>query len=92
MKINNLTNEYIIKKRYRSLSASRRKLYPTPGAAWIQGWDAAIRFAKQVDKAENICEHCGKLILQHEDIRFDTEFDPFCQKCYDKLFKKGGKE
>lgn len=90
MNINDLTQEYINKKRYRSLAASRRKLYPKPGAAWIQGWDAAIRFAKQVENANYICEHCGKLLTS--DIRFDAEFAPFCPKCYDKLFKKGGKQ
>lgn len=88
MNINNLTTEYINKKRYRSLAATRRKLYPKPGAAWIQGWDAAIRFAKQVEKTNYICEQCGKLLTN--DIRFDAEFTPLCPKCYDKLFKKGG--
>jgi formylmethanofuran dehydrogenase subunit E len=90
MNINNLTPEYINKKRYRSLAASRRKLYPKPGSAWIQGWDAAIRFAKQVEISNYICEHCGKLLTN--DIRFDAEFTPFCPKCYDKLFKKGAKD
>lgn len=86
MNINNLTQEYINKKRYRSLAATRRKLYPKPGAAWIQGWDAAIRFAKQVEKAQFVCEQCGKLLTS--DIRFDADFVPFCPKCHDKLFKK----
>ena len=90
MNINNLTQEYINKKRYRSLATSRRKLYPKPGAAWIQGWDAAIRFAKLVANANNVCEQCGKLLTH--DIRFDAEFVPFCPKCYDKLFKKGGEK
>lgn len=88
MNINNLTDEYINKKRYRSLATTRRKLYPNPGAAWIQGWDAAIRFVKQVANANYVCEHCGKLLTN--DIRFDSEFVSFCPKCYDKLFKKGG--
>ena len=90
MNINNLTQEYIRKKRYRSLAATRRKLYPNPGPAWLQGWDAAIRFAKQVEKAGYICEQCGKLLTY--DVRFDAEFTPVCQKCYDKLFKKGAKD
>ena len=89
MNINNLTTEYINKKRYRSLAATRRKLYPIPGAAWVQGWDAAIRFIKQVENANHICEQCGKLLTNANDIRYDTEFVPFCPKCYDKLFKKG---
>lgn len=88
MNINNLTQEYINQKRYRSLAATRRKLYPNPRFAWIQGWDAAIRLAKQVENANYICEHCGKLLTN--DIRFDAEFAPFCPKCYDKLFSKGG--
>ena len=87
MNINNLTTVYINKKRYRSLAATRKKLYSNPGSAWIQGWDAAIRFAKQVANANNVCEQCGKLLTN--DIRFDAEFVPFCPKCYDKLFKKG---
>lgn len=87
MNINDLTPEYINKKRYRSFAA-RKKLYQRPGAAWIQGWNAAIRFAKQVENANYICEHCGKLLTN--DIRFDAEFVSFCPKCYDKLFKKGG--
>lgn len=86
MNINELTDEYINKKRYRFFAASIRKLYTVPGAAWVQGWDAAIRFAKQVANANYICEHCGKLLTN--DIRFDAEFVPFCPKCYDKLFKK----
>ena len=90
MNINNLTPEYINKKRYRSLATTRRKLYQRPGDAWIQGWEAAIRFAKQVEKANYVCEHCGKLLSN--DIRFDAEFVPFCAKCYDKLFMKGGKK
>lgn len=90
MNINNLTQEYINKKRYRSLATTRRKLYPKPGDAWIQGWGAAIKFAKQVANANYICEHCGKLLTS--DIRFDAEFVSFCPKCYDKLFKKGGKQ
>lgn len=88
MNINSLTTKYINKKRYRSFTASRRILYPTPGAAWIQGWDAAIRLAKQVANANYVCEQCGKLLTS--DIRFDDEFTPFCAKCHDKLFKKGG--
>ena len=90
MNINNLTQEYINKKRYRSLAASRRKLYPKPGSAWIQGWDAAIRFAKQVDVAYCKCEHCGKLITSDNGFLLDAEGYAFCAKCYDKLFKKGG--
>ena len=31
MNINRLTPEYINKKRYRSLAATRKKLYPRPG-------------------------------------------------------------
>lgn len=88
MNINKLTQEYINKKRYRSLAASRRKLYPKPGAAWIQGWDAAIRFAKQVEKAQFVCEQCGKLIPHYGDFNMDNQGVVFCAKCHDKLFKK----
>lgn len=86
MNINSLNKEYINEKRYRALSASRRKLYTEPGAAWVQGWDAAIRFVKQVDAAYCTCTHCGKLITSDNDFLVDAEGYPFCAKCYDKLF------
>ena len=92
MKISSLSDE-LIQKNYEKIERiTSRKRYQDPMAAFHQGWIAAIRFAKRVEHADYTCEQCGKLIIKDEDHNFDAEFVPFCQKCYDKLFKKGGKQ
>lgn len=81
----------LIQKNYEKIERiTRRKRYPDPRAAFHQGWIAAIRFAERLEQADCVCEHCGKLIIKDEDHNFDARFSPFCKRCYDKLFTKGG--
>ena len=89
MKIANISNDLIYKNYKKIERITSRKRYPDPRAAFHQGWNAAIRFAIRVEQADYVCEQCGKLIVKDEDHNFDTGFNPFCKKCYDKLFPKG---
>lgn len=92
MNINNLTTKYINKRRTNSIVAETGKISSRPVDAWIQGWNAAIRFAIRVEQADYVCNQCGKLIIKAEDHNFDASFNPFCKKCYDKLFKEVKKD
>lgn len=90
MRITKISNELIQKNFEKIERMTRRKRYPDSMAAFHQGWNAAIRFAKRVEGAQAVCEQCGKLILSNDDLHFDAAYIPFCAKCYDKLFSKGG--
>ena len=92
MRITNLTNDAIQKNYEKIERITSRKRYPNPRAAFHQGWNAAIRFVKRVEDAHAVCEQCGKLILGYDDLIFDEACIPFCAKCYDKLFSKGGNQ
>lgn len=50
-----------------------------------KGWRAAIRFAKKVEDADEICTNCGKL-LDLGNVEYDAEQTPFCEKCYQRIF------
>lgn len=90
MRISKLSDDTIYANYEKIERITRRKRYQDPMAAFHQGWDAAIRFAKRVEGAQAVCEQCGKLILSNDDLYFDAACIPFCAKCYDKLFSKGG--
>lgn len=90
MKISDISNDVIYENYEKIERITSRKRYPGTTAAFHQGWNAAIRFAKRVEQADYVCEHCGKLIIKDEDHNFDAGFNPFCKKCYGKLFSKGG--
>lgn len=90
MRITEISDELIEENREKIERITRRKRYPNPSAAFMQGWMAAIRFAERVEQADYVCEHCGKLIIKDEDHNFDAGLNPFCKKCYDRLFSKGG--
>ena len=89
MDINFLDEKIILQRRARALDGCRRHLYSRPTAAWLQGWQAAIKFAKQVAESEDVCGHCGKLIGL-EEWNCDGE-TTLCDKCYDKLYKPKSK-
>ena len=86
MNINEIDESFLLDARYRICQQSKRKMHPTPWAAWMQGWDAAIRWVKRMDKAISICTHCKKVIRDVEDFCTDSEGNDFCAKCYDKVF------
>lgn len=82
MEISRLDNEFIEKKMKQSAKSSDM----TSWSNFQLGWKAAIRFAKKVEKADCMCEQCEKL-LSYEEAKVDSEFTPFCNKCYNKVFK-----
>lgn len=79
MDITTLDKEYIEGAMYKSMSHNRNI---TSVSNFKKGWEAAIRFAKKVERSEEICTQCGKLV---EMAYYDSQGVPFCDKCYDKL-------
>lgn len=89
MNINEIDERFERQARYRIGCQAKRRLHAMPIAVWWQGWDAAIRWVKRMDKAISICTHCKKVIRDVEDFCTDSEGNDFCAECYDKLFKEG---
>lgn len=89
MNINDIDERFERQARYRIWCQAKRRLHAMPIAVWWQGWDAAIRWVKRMDKAISICTHCKKVIRDVEDFCTDSEGNDFCAECYDKLFKEG---
>ena len=89
MNINEIDERFERQARYRIGCQAKRRLHAMPIAVWRQGWDAAIRWVKRMDKAISICTHCKKVIRDVEDFCTDSEGNDFCAECYDKLFKEG---
>ena len=85
MDINILDERIIAQRRARALAGSRGHLYPSPSAAWLQGWNAAIKYAKQIAESDDICNHCGRLIGL-EEWNMDDAGTVLCDKCYNKLY------
>ena len=88
MNISEMPDNIIAKYRDKALAGQRKHLCPTPQFAWLQGWAAAIRFAKRAEESIAVCEQCGKIIRNIEDFQADAEGVAFCAKCYDKVFQK----
>lgn len=88
MRIRNLTLTFIKKHRTKSMRRLSKRLSLNPKLAYYQGWDNAIRFAILIECSLAICEQCGKIIGDTDDLERDVEGVPFCKKCYDKLFTK----
>lgn len=88
MNINEIDESFERQARYRIGCQAKRRLYARPIAVWWQGWDAAIRWVKRMDKAISICTHCKKVIRDVEDFCTDSDGNDFCAECYDKIFKE----
>ena len=89
MNINEIDESFERQARYRIGCQAKRRLYARPIAVWWQGWDAAIRWVKRMDKAISICTHCKNVIRDVEDFCTDSEGNDFCAECYDKIFREG---
>ena len=89
MNINEIDERFERQARYRIGCQAKRRLHAMPIAVWWQGWDAAIRWVKRMDKTISICTHCKKVIRDVEDFCTDSEGNDFCAECYNKLFKEG---
>ena len=89
MNINEIDERFERQARYRIGCQAKRRLHAMPIAVWWQGWDAAIRWVKRMDKAISICTHCKKVIRDVEDFCTDSEGNDFWAECYNKLFKEG---
>ena len=88
MKIKDLDKEYINKK----MTAAAIKEW-TKAESYIEafrlGWKAAIRFAQRVEEADYMCIQCGKLLnAEKDEVKLDAGCEPFCIKCYKKVFQE----
>lgn len=52
-----------------------------------RGWLSCLRFVMKVEKAETMCIQCGKLLNEGEVV-YDQGYEPFCKKCFDKVFNQ----
>lgn len=84
MYIKDLDKDFIEKKMNQSAHKEWYKAQSYVDAVRI-GWRAAIRFAKKVEEADDICLQCGKLLSIEEEI-LDAGGNVFCRKCYKKVF------
>lgn len=84
MEISRLDDEFIENKMNQSAHKEWHKAQSYVDAVRI-GWRAAIRFAKRVEDADDICLQCGKL-LHLEEEKLDARANVFCYKCYEKVF------
>ena len=82
MEISRLDDEFIEKEKIKSVKKERGFLSCN---SYKKGWDACIRFVKKVEKAEAMCIQCGKL-LNEGNVVYDQGYEPFCKKCYEKVF------
>ena len=83
MNIKDLENDFIEKK----MKQSAKSQDVTSWSNFQMGWRSAIRFAKKVEKADFVCNQCGKMI-EYKEVEIDTGGTPFCEKCYQKVFGK----
>jgi len=89
MDIINLTQKFIAKRKKQAFRRDRNRHGLTltiEEDAWMLGWNAAMRFARKVNKAHGICEQCGKLIVSENDLCLDADCAMFCKKCFEKVF------
>lgn len=83
MEISRLDNEFIEKEKTKSVKNARGILSCD---SYKKGWDACIQFVKKVENASHVCTQCGKLI-RFDETEYDSDFTPFCKKCYEKVFE-----
>ena len=82
MDITNIDREYIEAKKQRIRKRHYSQTFDNN--SFDIGWDAAIRFAREICKSEAICEQCGKLIPSGEG-NIDCGGSWFCNKCYKRI-------
>ena len=90
MNINELTKEYIDKRRETSHAFHRFKdeISNNKSEAWMQGWNAGVHFARRVENAVAICDQCGKLIMNQSNVKYMGDDFIACPICYEKLTKQ----
>lgn len=89
MEINNIDKEYIENARDKALKNDH---FVLDIMSWKRGWEAAMRFAKKVDKAYHICDHCHKLILPDKNGEANYVIGVDCILCSDCNNKLKNKE
>lgn len=78
MNISEIREEYVTKQK--NIYLSRAHLSSFNELSWKQGWDAAIRFSKKMEKFDAFCTHCGKPLML-EECNFRGEDTIFCNSC-----------
>lgn len=54
--------------------------------AWLEGWNAAVRFLTKMEDKDTFCSHCGKPLSIEEANMFDDTV--LCDKCNKQHFEK----